>query len=336
MRRIVGLVAVAVVLIGPAPIAGAARSPGDRDPLDEARKAAEATPFSGSVTLQWREASVIHQDQLTVKGAHGTLLAQGQGSAMAVGAERLVYDRGNGWQELWPSGLGSPGRPSLTDIYDVRAAGSDRVAGYTTDVVEVLKGGTVRERLDLEANTKLLLRRRQYDSRGALERAFTFDQAQIGDASMTPPTMPPAPKKAGPKPLNARNVPASERQPARLAAGFQRLGVYAQAGAVQMVYSDGLYDLSLFQDAGGLDTSDLPAQRRTVRLSGHQAWAFSWPGGEGVVWTAGPTVYTLVGDVPADELTTVAASVPVHRSTSVAHRLRQACRQLVESFTGGR
>jgi len=45
-------------------------------------------------------------------------------------------------------------------------------------------------------------------------------------------------------------------------------------------------------------------------------------------------VYTLVGDVPADELTTVAASVPVHPSTPVMHRLRQACRGLVESFTG--
>jgi len=65
------------------------------------------------------------------------------------------------------------------------------------------------------------------------------------------------------------------------------------------------------------------------------AWGFSWPGGEGIVWTAGRTVYTLVGDVPADELTTVAASVPVHRSTSVGHRLRQACRELVESFRGG-
>src|SRR4051794_22971147 len=98
MKRFVGLAAIVAVFSGPAPIAGAARSPGDRDPLGEARKAAEQTPFSGSVTLQWREASVLHQDQLTVKGAHGTLLAQGQRSAIAVGAERLVYDPGNGWQ----------------------------------------------------------------------------------------------------------------------------------------------------------------------------------------------------------------------------------------------
>src|SRR2546421_11913472 len=123
VKRLVGLAAVVCVLIGPVPLARAGAG-ADRDPLDEARKAAEQTPFSGSATLQWREASVLHQDQLTVKGVHGTVLAQGQRSAMAVGAERLVYDPGNGWQELWPSGLASAGRPSLTDAYDVRSAGS--------------------------------------------------------------------------------------------------------------------------------------------------------------------------------------------------------------------
>src|SRR5436190_23180756 len=109
-KRIVGLAAVAVVLIGPAPFA---RAGADRDPLDEARKAAEQTPFSGSVTLEWREASVLHEDQLTVKGTHGTLLAQGQRSAMAIRAEPLVYTPGNGSQEPWAAGLGSAGPPPL-------------------------------------------------------------------------------------------------------------------------------------------------------------------------------------------------------------------------------
>jgi len=198
----------------------------------------------------------------------------------------------------------------------------------------VLKAGVLRERLDLEAATKLLLRRQQYDGKGVLERAFTFDRVQIGDQSMTAPTTPPAPKQAGPRPLSSNAVPSSEREPSRLAAGYRRLGAYSQGGIVQLVYSDGLYDLSLFQKQGGLNADDLPAQRRSTRLDGRPAWAFSWPGGEGVIWTSGRTVYTLVGDVPADELTTVAASVPVHPSTPVMHRLRQACRGLVESFTG--
>ena len=165
--------------------------------------------------------------------------------------------------------------------------------------------------------------------------AFVFDQIQIGDRSMTPPTTPPAPKHDGPEVLAPMDVPSSERAPSHLAAGYRRLGAYQQGGVVQLLYSDGLYDLSLFQQQGGLDAGDLPTQRRAIRFEGRQAWEFSWPGGEGLVWTAGRTVYTLVGDVPPDELTAVASSVPVHRSTSVGHRLRQACRSVVESFTGG-
>jgi negative regulator of sigma E activity len=335
MRRLVAAAAVAAVFVGPVPLARAGGG-GQPDPLDEARKAAAETPFSGSVTLQWREGSVLHQDRLTVKGTHGTVLAQGGRSAMAVGAERLVYSPGDGWHELWPSGLSAPGRPDIEDAYDVRVSGTDRVAGYATEVVEVLKGGAVRERLDLDATTKLLLRRRQYDAHGVLERAFTFEQVQIGDGSMTTPTTPPAPKHDGTESLAPKDIPSSERAPRQLAAGYHRLGAYRQGGVVQLLYGDGLYDLSLFQQQGGLDTDDLPGQRRSVRFSGRQGWEFSWPGGEGVVWTAGRTVYTLVGDVPPDELLAVASSVPVHGSTSVAHRLRQACRGIVESFTGGR
>ncbi|MBV9411695.1 MAG: hypothetical protein JO148_08865, partial [Acidimicrobiia bacterium] len=148
MKRLVGLAALVAVLVAPWPLP--ARAATDHDPLDEARQAAENIPFSGSVTLQWRDASTLHQEQITVEGTHGTLLAQGPGSAMAVGSERLVYNPGNGWQELWPSGLASAARPNIDDAYDVRPAGTEQVAGYPTDVVDVLKAGTLREQLDLE------------------------------------------------------------------------------------------------------------------------------------------------------------------------------------------
>ena len=103
---------------------------------------------------------------------------------------------------------------------------------------------------------------------------------------------------------------------------------------LQLVYGDGFYDVSLFREQGRVDEVDLPGHGRVRTAGGHRYWEFSWPGGQGVVWAAGRTVYTLVGDAPSDELVKVAASVPVQRSTSVAHRLRQACRSLVESFRG--
>lgn len=336
MRRWIGLAALAAVLAAPIPAVARSSAGATNDPLEEARKAAEQTPFSGSVTLQWRDGSAVRQNRFTVTGAHGAVVAQGAGTSMSVGTERLVYVPGDGWHELWPSGLGSPHRPAIADSYDVRSAGTDTVAGYPTEVVEVVKAGAVRERLDLETHTKLLLRRRQYDARGVLERSFTFDQLRIGDPPTPPPTMPPAPKDDAPKLLTLAAVPATERTPAQLGAGFRRLGVYKQGGMVQMLYGDGLYDVSLFEQRGAVDADDLPAQRHRAQVDGRRAWRFSWPGGEGVVWAAGENVYTLVGDVPSEELLAVASSVPVHRSTSIAHRFRQACRTVVESFTGGR
>jgi negative regulator of sigma E activity len=331
MKRTLTLVLLAVALATPPPTARATAS--SEDPLDDARKAAAETPFSGSVTLQWREGSVLHTEHLKVRGSHGAVLAEGGRSAMAVGNERLVYMPGDGWHELWPSGLGATGHPAIDSAYETRAVGRGAVAGYDTTVVEIRKNGVVRERLDLDAATKLVLRRQQYDRRGVVERAFVFDQARVPDPAVTTPTMPPAPKHDGPASLASTRVPRSEQVPGLLADGFRRLGAYEHAGIVQLVYGDGLYDLSLFQQHGRLETSDLPAHRRTVRFDGRTAWQFSWPGGEGLTWTAGRTVYTLVGDVPPDDLVAVATSVPVHGSTSVAHRLRQACRAVVETFS---
>jgi negative regulator of sigma E activity len=242
----------------------------------------------------------------------------------------------DGWHELWPDGLGATHQPELDVAYDISQKADGKVAGEDTVVFELVKAGTRRETLDLDKDTKLLLRRRQYDRRGQEERSFEFTRVSIADPSVTAPTVPPAPKHDGPHAVAVKSVPSATRAPTRLASGYQRLGVYRVPDATQSVYGDGLYDLSLFQQQGRVESVDLPSARRAVRVDGRQAWQFSWAGGEGVVWSAGTTVYTLVGDVPPDELLLVANSVPVHSSTSIGHRLRQACRGLVQGFTGGR
>jgi negative regulator of sigma E activity len=333
LRRGVGFVALAVVVAVPAVPSRAAS--GD-DPLDGARQAAERTAFSGHVVVRWREGSVLHSQELDVKGNGGAFVAQGGRQVMGMGDERLVYSPSDGWHELWPNGLGSTRQPDIDLAYDVSRDPDGTVAGERTLVFDLSKGGTRRETLELDQDTRLLLRRRQFDARGQEQRSFEFTKVTIGDSTVTAPTVPPAPKHDGPQAVAVSSVRSSDRAPARLAIGYQRLGVFRHAGVNQFVYGDGLYDLSLFEQRGRVDSSDLPAQRRPARVDGRRAWQFSWAGGEGVVWSAGTTVYTLVGDVPPDELMLVANSVPVHRSTSITHRLRQACRGLVESFTGGR
>ena len=65
-----------------------------------------------------------------------------------------------------------------------------------------------------------------------------------------------------------------------------------------------------------------------------RGWNFDWPGGQVLIWHAGNSVYTLVGDAPPEDLVEVARSVPSHAPASMLHKLRQACRGLVEAFRG--
>ena len=45
--------------------------------------------------------------------------------------------------------------------------------------------------------------------------------------------------------------------PARLADGYTRVGVFRRDGVVQVLYSDGIYDLSVFERRGVLDRREL-------------------------------------------------------------------------------
>jgi sigma-E factor negative regulatory protein RseB len=179
----------------------------------------------------------------------------------------------------------------------------------------------------LDDATGLLLRREQFGDDGRLERVLAFDRIALQQPA-SPPRPPQAATKDIPQRLAATSVPA------RLASGYQRLAAFRADGVVHVLYDDGFSEVSLFEQRGRLDRDQLPAHARRVSAAGLHGWTFAWPGGQAVVWGAGRTVYTLVGDVPADELVEVAQSVPAQRTSSVAHRLRQACRSLVEAFSG--
>lgn len=323
MRRAVGLVVVAAV-VGAAPLAAADQ----RDPIEEARQAAQHTPFAGVVSLQWRDGTVMRTEQVRVEGADGSFVVEGRRVAMARGGERFLQDSGGGWELLWPSSATPSGHPAASAEYQFRTGPKAVVAGHAAHVVEVRKDGVVRERLYLDDASGLLLRREQFGEDGSLERILGFDRITIQETSVTAPPPPQSVTRDVPKALSGDGLPAA------LAAGYRRLGAYRSGGVLHVLYNDGFSDLSLFEQRGRLDHDQLPARAQPLTTAGLRGWSFVWPGGEAVVWTAGRTVYTLMGDVPADELVRVARSVPAAGSPSVGHRLRQACRSLVEAFSG--
>ena len=324
---VAGAVAAAVLIGGPS-----MATAGD-DPIDQARKAAEATPFSGRVTITWNDGAVVREDQLDVESAGGVLSVKGTRSVMALAEERLVHGQA-GWQVLWPSGLGPVGHPGMASGYAVSSVAGPVVAGHPTRVAEVRKGGVLRELLFFEERSGLLLRRDQYGQDGDLERRVEFQTLAIDESASPPPPAPRAASALALRPTSAAALPSSFQAPAGLGEGYRRLGLYLRGGVLQALYSDGVYELSLFEQRGRLDRHQLPAHTRSMPVGRWRGWNFAWPGGQVLIWHAGNSVYTLVGDAPPEDLVAVARSVPSHAPASLAHKLRQACRGLVEAFRG--
>jgi hypothetical protein len=101
-----------------------------------------------------------------------------------------------------------------------------------------------------------------------------------------------------------------------------------------VVYSDGLYDLSVFQQRGRLDRDKLPSATR-VPIGADQGWHYAWPGGHVVVWAASGTVYTAVSDAPLEQMVTAVRTLPPARaSRPLLRQLRQVCRALVQPLAG--
>ena len=101
---------------------------------------------------------------------------------------------------------------------------------------------------------------------------------------------------------------------------------------LQVLYSDGLYDLSLFQQQGRLRGSDLPGKGERVSVRGTTGWRYPWPGGQLVVWSAGGRVFTAVSDAPADQVLTAVRSLPKvpGGELSLLGKIRRAAQALVQ------
>ncbi|MDQ6928976.1 MAG: hypothetical protein M3159_10025 [Actinomycetota bacterium] len=320
---------VAATAAGVAPVAAASGA----GPLDTARRATEQVSFEGSVEVQWRDGDATRQEQLAIEDTSGSLFVRGGTSVLAIpGQERLIR-HGAEWDLLWPAGLESHPRPDSDAKYTTTPAGQSTVAGRLTDVVEVRQDTEVRERVYLDAENGVLLRRDQFDAAGNTERKVEFKTLTLG-APAQPAERPADTVDQSPRPVSTGAQPTNASAPSELPEGYERLGVYRQTGVLHLLYSDGLYDLSLFEQPGRLARSDLPAGGSAVTVKDAAARVYAWAGGHVVIWQAGGNVLTMVSDAPVDQLLLAADSVKGRSpSPSVVSRLRQAARALVAPFS---
>jgi negative regulator of sigma E activity len=301
------------------------------NPLDQARRAVEVTSFVGVLQVRWRDAVGENVEHVTVQGAGGSVVVRGGNQVMArPGFERLVAHEGDAWAELWLPQLGPLSRPDPSLKYDLVTSAGPVVAGRATEAVEVREGGMLREVLQLDSETGLLVGRRQYDPQGREARAMAFEALAV-DVSTLAPELPSRPANHAPVAVSATRL-APAMAPAELADGYRRIGLFRDQGHVQLIYSDGLYDLSVFEQPGTVRGADLPPHGERVSVASRPGWRYSWAGGQVVVWGAGGTVYTAISDAPVDQVLLAAASIPGAATArpSLLDKLHRACAVLLK------
>jgi sigma-E factor negative regulatory protein RseB len=319
--------ALAVVLGTAGPVAAGAPAP-----LDQAREAAERVAFEGVLRVRWWDGDVTRSERLKVQAAGGSLVVTGANLVMAQPAfGRLVAHAGHGWEEIWLPSLAPTARPDGVAKYATTApTDGPAVAGRPTRVIEVLRGAVRVERLYLDTETNLLLEREQFDPAGTVVRTLAFESLQLSP-SAPPPPLPHSPAHHAPQAVGAQG-PAS---PAALADGYERLGIYRDGSVLHVLYSDGLYDLSLFEQSGRLRRSDLPSAGERVAVAGATGWRYPWAGGQVVVWSAGGRVFTAVSDAPVDQVLAAVRSLPAlpTRELSMLGKVRRAAQALIEPLS---
>ena len=310
---------------GPAFAAGPA-------PLDRAREAAERTAFEGVLNVRWRDGAVTRSERLTVEAAAGALMVRGANQVMARPASgRLISHDGGGWEEMWLPSLTPAPRPDGSKYVMTAPVEGPPVAGRSSRVVEVHHKGVLLERLHLDAQTGLLLQREQFDGQGTVVRTLAFESLTVG-RPVAAPVDPPSPARHAPEAVAPERLGRSAVAPGALTDGYERVGVYRDGPVLHVLYSDGLYDLSVFQQQGRLRRSDVPPSGERVTVGRAGGWRYPWPGGQLVVWSSGGKVFTAVSDAPADQVLAAVRSLPPTptRELSLLGKVRRACQALME------
>lgn len=288
------------------------------DPFRDSREAVARLRFTAAVSVQWLDGNHVQVAMVTVTSDRGQFQVNGPGDGSL----------------LWSTGSALLDPPPPSRKYELHTADGAAVAGRPTTTVEIRSAGALRERLSVDRETGLLLRREQVDGFGRVVRVVNVETlALLAPDQSTAPAPEPS-TRGGMRPVARASLPSTFRATSTLAQGYQHVAAYRQGALVQVVYSDGLHGLSVFAQPGRLAWGSLPAGGRTVRVGRWDAVAFDWPGGEAVTWQAGSLIYTVVGDGPVDEVLAAAASVPGPPSPSVLSRVRQRSRAIVELLTG--
>jgi sigma-E factor negative regulatory protein RseB len=316
----------ACLVAGASAFADAARETPDEwtKVVEEARAQLREQAFTGVVHVSWHDAEGLHDVELEVTQSGGLVEIDADRTVVADESQRMLVD-GQAWTTLARGGdlaavRLAPGK------YTIEHDAGARVAGRDAIVYEAKIDGTAVERVHVDAQTGLVLRRETLGADGEVVRSVSFTRVRLGTPAEVAPSTGAA-RTGGPEFVDALDRPY--RDPASAADGFRLIGRWKLANDVaQLYYSDGVLGVSVFEQPGRLAWQELPEGDAEGTIAGHRARRYELPVGETWVFERDGMVYTCVGSTPTDELVAVAADVSAPADT----RLDRLLRMVVSPF----
>ena len=230
------------------------------------------------------------------------------GSSSAPGAKAFV-------QRATTTGAAIDGGPLtlLQATYQLVYKCCTDTIGRTAVLVEALRDDqTLAARFWIDTATGLLLQRQLFSVDGkTMVRATVFTELEIEDSEFLghlPPMVPNGVESIG---HGQGRRPALRRAGSAPRSCPRRCTLYdvhkdTSNGSLQFSYSDGLFNVSLFEQRGALDPAAVAGFSSTENPGVYLRYGMP----SYVVWSSGGIVYTLIGDLPPDMLGQVVRAFP--------------------------
>lgn len=320
------LAKLALLLVLGLPKAGYAEPPDAHALLNQMSAAIRSLDYQGSFAYQhagridtlrvFHAGGAVERERLiSLNGPRSEVIRNGRNvTCIQPDGSATVYVTGSG-RGLLPLVPDASARP-LGDHYDVKVSGSDRVAGYLADIVDVMPRDAFRYgyRLWLDQGTRLLLRSTVLDGEKRVLEQFMFVSLEIGKLPGETELVP------GQRELKTTTSGTSDEVEIRGAPdwhvnkppiGFalvsaRRAGQAAQS-TEHLVYSDGLASVSIYvepRNGSGTDMTTM-AGRGTLNI---------------YTFTDGDRRFTVLGDVPVATVTAMARSIGRNPASRVESR----------------
>jgi hypothetical protein len=319
-----GAIGLSLLAIG---VAAGANDSGDdsgwSEVADHAREQMSSHAFDGVVVVEWQDENGSHRETVPVHQQGGRVEVGSGDHTVASDASSVMLD-GQAWTTLGGA-HGAPAVALTQGKYDVVRSAGPVVAGSPTTRYEASREGHAVERVYVQKDSGLVLRREVLGADGDIVRSVSFMRMQERDGDET--TSSTTATKPGPQPVD--NFDRPYHDPARAGDGFRLVGRWQHTDDLaQLYYSDGVLSVSVFEQPGHLEWSTLPDGGVAAEVNGRRALRYALPVGEAWVFERGGVVYTCVGDASAEELVRLASDV----SRPDENRVERLAEMVVDPF----